>query len=83
MGPACPGLPEVQNCRLRLGLRLQGHGLGVVCSGIVPFGNMPFDGHFLSHRKFSLSSRLRPKGRMRQRAGYHQMASEVRVRVCL
>lgn len=82
MGSACSGLSHLEACRLGLGLRPRGHGLGAVCSGVVPFGNMPFEGHFPSHRNFSLSSHLLPKERMRQRAGYHQTASEVRVRMC-
>lgn len=77
-GPPWPWCISIEACRLGLDLRSWGHGLGVVSSGAAPLGNMPFEGHFLSHRKFSLRSCLLPKGRVRWRAGHHQ-ASEVRV----
>lgn len=82
MGSACSELSHLEACRLGLGLRPGGHGLGALCSGVVPLGNIPFEGHFPSHRNSSLSNHLLPKGRVRQRAGYHQTASEVRVRMC-
>lgn len=51
-----------------------GHGLGVVCSGVAPS-----EGHFLSHREFSVNGCLLPRGR----GGHHQTVKQAKVQGCL